>query len=182
MVYLLKSDNLLTVILIYCWCDCVIFDSHLRHGCQIWGQKDSQEFKSKTTVKNKGRRILNFKGSLEHSSPLYRKKKILKLIDLIRLDKTLFVYDQIDNNLPKAFENYFQLKRQQHNHFTRGKILNVPQVNTSLYGSNSITLSAIRDWNVLHGQSGLELIIPPSIISRSKVTSIIKNWFLDNYI
>ena len=82
---------------------------------------------------------------------------------------------------PNAFENYFQGKRQQHNHFTRGNTLNVPQVNTSLYGSNSITLSAIRDWNALQGQSGLELIISPSI-SRGKVTSIIKNRFLDNYI
>ena len=136
-----------------------IFDSHLRYGCQIWGQKDSQEFKSITTVQNKGHWILNFKGPLEHSRLLYKSSKMLKLIDLIKLNNILFVYDQINNNLPNTFENYFQLKRQQHNHFTRGKILNVPQVNTSLYGSSLINLSAIRDWNALHGQSGLELII-----------------------
>ena len=134
-----------------------------------------------TTVQNKGLRILNFKGPLEHSSPLYKNSKILKLIDLIKPNNILFVYDQINNNLPNAFENYFQLKRQQHNHFTRGNTLNVPQVNSSLYGSNSITLSAIRNWNSLHGQSGLELIISP-LISRGKVTSIMKNWFLNNYI
>ena len=145
------------------------------------GQKDSQEFKSITTVQNKGLRILNFKGPLEHSSPLYKNSKILKLIDLIKPNNILFVYDQINNNLPNAFENYFQLKRQQHNHFTRGNTLNVPQVNTSLYGSNSITVSAIRDWNALHGRSELELIIS-SLISRGKVTNIMKNWFLDNYI
>ena len=34
-----------------------IFDSHLRYGCQIWGQKDSQEFRSITTRQNKGLRI-----------------------------------------------------------------------------------------------------------------------------
>ena len=145
-----------------------------------FGQKDSQECKGITNVPNKGLEILKFEGPLEHSSPFYKSSQILKIIDLIKLN-IFFVYDQINNNLPNAFENCFQLKRQQHNHFTRGKILNVPQVNTSLYGSNSITLSAIRDWNALHGQSGLELIISPSI-SRGKVTSIIKNWFLDNYI
>ena len=166
----LVSENLLRT----------IYFAILPYGCQIWRQKDSQEFKSITTVQNKGLRILNFKGLLEYSSPLYKSSKILKLIDLIKLNNILFVYDQINNNLPNTFENYFQLKRQQHNHFTRGKILNVPQVNTSLYGSNSITLSAIRDWNALHGQSGLEPISPS--ISRGKVTSIIKNWFLDNYI
>ena len=135
------------------------FDSHLRYGCQIWEQKHSQECKSLTTTQNKGLQILNFKEPLEQSSPLYKNSKILKLIDIIKLNNILFVYDQINNNLPNAFENYFQLKRQQHNHFTRGNTLNVPQVNTSLYGSNSITLSAIRDWNGLQGQSGLELIM-----------------------
>ena len=79
-----------------------------------------------TTVQNKGLRILNFKGPLEHSSPLYKNSKILKLTDLIKLNNILFVYDQINNNLPNAFENDFQLKRQQHNNFTRGKILHVP--------------------------------------------------------
>ena len=34
-----------------------IFDSRLRYGCQIWGQKDSQEFRSITTIQNKGLRI-----------------------------------------------------------------------------------------------------------------------------
>ena len=78
-----------------------------------------------TTVQNKGLRILNFKGPLEHSSPLYKNSKILKLIDLIKPNNILFVYDQINNNLPNAFKNYFQLKRQQHNQFTIGKTLNV---------------------------------------------------------
>ena len=157
-----------------------IFDSHLRYGCLIWGQKVSQELKKITIIENKGLRILNFKGPLEHSSSFYKNSKILKLIDIIKLDNIIFVFDQINNNLSNAFENYFQLKRQQHNHFTKGKILNVPQVNTSLYGSNSITPSAIRDWNALHGESGLKLI--SHAIFRGKVTSIIRKWFLNNYI
>ena len=48
-----------------------IFDSHLQYGCRIFGQKDSQEFKSITTIQNKEPQILNFKGPLEHKSPLY---------------------------------------------------------------------------------------------------------------
>ena len=110
---------------------------------------------------------------------VYKHSKVLKLIDITKLSNILFVFDQITNNLPNAFENYFQLKRQ-HNHFTRGNILNVPHVNTSLFGSNSITLLAIRTWNALHGQSGLELV--SSAISRGKVTSITKKWLFNNYI
>ena len=47
---------------------------------------------------------------------------------MIKLNSILSVYDQINNNLPKAFENYFQLKRQQYNHFTLGKTLDVQRL------------------------------------------------------
>ena len=144
-----------------------------------FGQKDSQECKGITNVPNKGLEILKFEGPLEHSSPFYKSSQILKIIDLIKLN-IFFVYDQINNNLPNAFENCFQLKRQQHNHFTRGKILNVPQVKIHL----SIWLQFDNSFSnkrlerpPCHGQLGFELIISPSI-SRGKVTSIIENWFL----
>ena len=139
----------------------------------------AERTKNIKTIQNKGLRILNFKGSFEHCSPLYKNSKILKLIDIIKLNNIVIVYDQLKNNLPTDFENYFQLKRQQHNHFTRGKILDATQVNTSLYGSSSITVSAIKDWNALYGQSGLELI--SASISTGKVTSIPKKWFPNNY-
>ena len=42
-----------------------IFDSHLQYGCQIWGQKDSQELKNTTVIQNKGLQILNFQGQLD---------------------------------------------------------------------------------------------------------------------
>ena len=99
-----------------------IFDSHLRYGCQIWGQKDSQELKNTTVIQNKGLQILNFQGRLEHSIPLYKNSKMLKLILIIKLSNIIFVFEQINNNLPNTFENYFQLKWQQQNHFTREKI------------------------------------------------------------
>ena len=60
----LVSKNLLRTIYF------AIFDSHLRYGCQIWGQKDLQVFKRITNVKNNRLEILNFEGPLEHSSPL----------------------------------------------------------------------------------------------------------------
>ena len=144
------------------------------------GKRIHKNIKNITVMQNKRLRILSFKGPLEHSSSFYKNSKILKLIEITKLKNIVFVFNQINNNLPNAFENYFQLKRQQHNNFIKGKILNMPQVDTSLYGSNSITLSRIRDWNALHGQSGLKLISPA--ISRGKVTIITKKWFLNNYI
>ena len=87
------------------------------------GNKKMLMFHVSKSIKDINRRV-NLT-TVEHSSPLYKNSKILKLIDLIKLNNILFVYDQINNNLPNAFKNYFQLKRQQHNQFTIGKTLNV---------------------------------------------------------
>ena len=95
----LVSKNLLRAIYF------ATFESHFWYGCLMWGQKHSQEFKSIATIQNKGLQILNFKEPLEQSSTLYKNSKISKLIDIIKLNNILFVYDQINNNLPKTFEN-----------------------------------------------------------------------------
>ena len=46
--------------------------------------------------------------------------------------------------LPRAFENVFINKTSQHPFNTRGNSLDVPQVKTTTYGSNSFTLHATR--------------------------------------
>ena len=49
--------------------------------------------------------------------------------------------------LPRVFEKCFGNKTRQHLYNTRGNFLDVPQVKTATYGSNSFTLHAIRKWN-----------------------------------
>ena len=66
------------------------------------------------------------------------------------LNNCLFIYDQLCDNLPNPFSNYFKLLKNQHKHKTRGSnnfTLNVPRVNTETYGSNPIKIKAIKDWN-----------------------------------
>ena len=55
----------------------------------------------------------------------------------------------MNNNLLNTFENYFQLKRQEHNQSTTEKNLNEPQANIFLNGSYLTALSAIKGWNAL---------------------------------
>ena len=46
--------------------------------------------------------------------------------------------------------NYFKLLKDQHRRNTRGSnqfTLNVPRVNTETYGSNSVKIKPIKDWN-----------------------------------
>ena len=77
--------------------------------------------------------------------PLYANRKSLKLQNIITLNNSLFICDQLCDNL----SNYFKLQNQ-HRHSIKGSnqfTLNVPIVNTETYGSNSIKIKAIKDWN-----------------------------------
>ena len=62
-----------------------LFDSHLRYGCQIWGQCQIQSLHNLQVLQNKALQILNFRGYLENSQPLYKISKIFKIKDLVRL-------------------------------------------------------------------------------------------------
>ena len=101
-------------------------------------------------TQNKALRIIYSKDRTEPSDPLYANHKILKLQNIITLNNCLFIDDQLCDNLPNAFSNYFKLLKNQQMYNTRGSnhfTLNVPRVNTETYGSNSIRNKAIKDWN-----------------------------------
>ena len=117
----------------------VLFDSHLRHGCQIWGQKQSPTVETIEQTQNKALQILNFKGPQEGSDYLYKESRINKLKNII-IANCQFIYDQLKNNLPETFSNFLTLNTQLHQHNTRKNGLAVPNANTTSYGSNSITL------------------------------------------
>ena len=94
------------------------------------------------------------KQSMELSEPLYQKLKINQLKNNIILNNCLFVFDKLTNNLPDVFDQFFQHLKEQHNHNTRGSqqyLLNTPKTNTQMFGSNSIKIKSIKDWNeIIH--------------------------------
>ena len=104
-----------------------LFDSHLRRAAQIWGQGSNSVVDMIKRTRNKALQIISFKDRTEPSDPLYANSKSLKLQNIITLNDSLFIfiYDQIYDNLPNAFSNYFKLLKNQHrlnirgsNHFT----------------------------------------------------------------
>ena len=100
-------------------------------------------------TQNKALQIISFRDRTEPLDPLYANHKILKLQNIITLNNCLFIYDQLCDNLPNAFSNYFKLPKNQRRHNTRGSnqfTLNVPRVNTETYGSNFVKIKAIKDW------------------------------------
>ena len=95
-------------------------------------------------TQNKALWILNFKGPQESVDYLYKESKIDKLKNIIIKENCRLVYDQLKNNLPETFRNFFTLNAQLHKQNTRKNRLILPKVKFITYGSNSITLKAIK--------------------------------------
>ena len=67
-----------------------IFESHLRYGCQIWGQQKSQHIHDIGNLQRKTIRIMNFKSKYTPSKPLFTDSKIMTFPDITK-SKKLFI-------------------------------------------------------------------------------------------
>ena len=157
-----------------------LFDSHLRYGCQIWGQCQTQSLHNLEVLQNKALRILKFTGHRENSQPLYKISKIFKLKDLVRPYNLQLVQNHLNDFLPENFLNYFTKTTNLHEHDTRGIRLNVPIANTSCCGSNSITFKSIRKWNKLQAMLNKHFLLQDK--NSPKLLQFAKTQILDNYL
>ena len=74
--------------------------------------------------------------------------------------------------LPRVFKKIFINKTRQHLYNTRGNSLDVPQVKTTTYGSNSFTLHAIRTWNFFQNKLSTTTSLPN--LTPTKFLKVIK--------
>ena len=89
---------------------CAIFEPHLRYGCQLWGQAQTQVLQNIEKIQNKALRILNFKNPWEPIEQIYKESKIFKLKDIVTISNLKFVYDQINKILPRVLEHFLLIK------------------------------------------------------------------------
>ena len=154
------------------------FDSHMKYACHIWGQVQNKTFDMIQRAQNKALRIISFKQFMEPSEPLYNQLKINSLKNNIILNNCLFVFDNLTNNLPNVFDQFFRPFKELHNHNTRGSqqyLLNIPKTNTQMFGSNSTKIKSISDWNKMihkiHFNSEL-------LLKRNEFIILVKNTFV----
>ena len=106
------------------------------------GTQPRENFQSNWKDTKKAMHILTFKGSRDLIDNLYKESNIDKLKSTIIKANSCFAY--VQNNLPGTFSNFFTLNTQLHKHSIRHIL---PNVKTTSYGSNSITLRTIKQWD-----------------------------------
>ena len=157
------------------------FSSILLYGCQVWGQHQNPLLNKIEKLQKNAIRIITFSEFNSHTNPLFKKLKILKFKDQITLSNCLLVHDQIHNELPNTFNNYFITTNDLYTANTKsakaGKLF-VPLVNSTRYGRHSIKHSCILAWNHMIGQ------LPNTdftIIKRNDLKKLISDKFLESY-
>ena len=156
-----------------------IFHSHLIYACQIWGQS-SNTLNKIQPLQDKAVRIINFKPDNHNVEELYKRDKILKVSDYIKLLNSLFVRDVLLNSSIPPFQNFFTKSENLHQHNTRHAQQNsviLSQRNSVFYGIKSIQHQVATTWNQLQNEVNLDLLQN----LRSKTKEYITTKILNTY-
>ena len=147
------------------------------YGCQIWGQRERipETIQKINNLQDKAIRIINFMPPNAPIAETYKKGNILKLRDYIFLQNTLFIKDFLNNDLPKAFQNYFKKVQSIHNYRTHSSAKNcieVRNVETTSYGKESVKFQCTKNWNNFQTNHHKDLMD----LNRSKAKKELTNY------
>ena len=76
----------------------------------------------------------------------------MKLKDILAYSNCIFAHDQLNENLPESFSNFFMTAPAQHNYNTRGSFNNTiikSITNSVAYGLNPVKHRAASNWDTI---------------------------------
>ena len=127
-----------------------IFSSHIMYGSQVWTTKLISVTEKIYRLQKAAMRIMTFSEFRAHSEPLFKKLEILKFQDSIVVNNCSFVYDYLNNKLPRSFINTFLRTDDLYKYKTRqatiGKLY-IPAYKTTTFGLKCIYKRCINSWN-----------------------------------
>ena len=89
---------------------------YLYYGNTVWANNYLSKLKKILKIQKRAVRIITLSSYNAKSAPLFRKTKLLKIVQLNKLCNRLFMYDYTKGNLPTFFDNYFTLNSTIHKH------------------------------------------------------------------
>ena len=146
----------------------------LTYSLITWGTTYQTALLPLITLQKRAVRIITFSEYNCHSSPLFRKLKILKVIDLLYLYCALFMHDYYSNRLPLIFNDFFKSINKVHQYQTRlaCKIsYYLPKASTN-YGKFNIRFFGAKVWNSIEeslkfkSRTCFKVLLKESLISN----------------
>ena len=130
-----------------------LFHSYLNYGLNVWSLADKTVLKKVKVVQNNAIRAIAGVKLHESCSKHFKELKIIKLKDIIFMNKIKFIWDYESNSIPICFKKYFQHAKLRHKHKTRfahtNKLSKTRKFKTTKHGLNCFTNLAISASNKL---------------------------------
>ena len=92
---------------------------HIIYGIRLWGNAYQKHIQKLEVVQKKAIRAITGAKYNDASSPLFRHLKIMKFKDLHDMYIQHFVYEFVNDSLPKSLSHIFEYNRDIHRHNTR---------------------------------------------------------------
>ena len=152
-----------------------LVEPHLMYCNVIWGA--TLECFRDELIKTQKRIIRTITNSafLEHTSPLFKENRLLKLDDINKLETLKIMYQHEHNILPKIFHNATARNKNYHDYNTRNKDkYRTTKHNTSIAKRSSIFSRGITLWNALPTE--LNAVPSPEVFKRNIKTKIFESY------
>ena len=150
----------------------------LNYCLQIWGSSYPSNLANLVIAQKKIMRIIDNAGYRDHTSPIYKKYKVLKLTDLISICHINIMHNYLTNTLPSSIASHFSLCPQSDRVSRSPQHFNVPFAPTN-YRKFSLYIAAPRAWNTLISPKIPNIIDVP--LSKSFFKKVSKKIFIDCY-
>ena len=86
---------------------CSLFLPYLNYCAEIWGNTYITNLNTLILKQKRVIRIICKAGFKDHTNPLFKKMKILKLVDLIKVRTAMFMFKADRNTLPRKLQSMF---------------------------------------------------------------------------
>ena len=127
-----------------------MFYPFILYGSLAWKFTSKTNLNRVFILQKKCLRIITFSFYKNHSNPLFKDLKLLKLHEALESEVIKFFYKFSRNELPKSVCSQFNLVHEVHTRTTRNNLLiYIPRMSTSQYGNHSLRGDGASLWNKL---------------------------------
>lgn len=128
---------------------CSLILSYLSYCNIIWANTYKSNLDKLIKLQKKAIRIVCKAPFLEHTTPLFKKHKLLSLMNINVFQQDVFMYKFVNNQLPKSLLNLFVFNSTVHDYNTRSSAkFHVPLFRSTL-SQHTISFTGPKNWNNL---------------------------------
>ena len=121
---------------------------YLTYCIEIWGNTYESRIRDLVLLQKRAIRIIDNVGYRDHTSTIFKKYRLLKLIDIVHYQTYILMFKANQGNLPVKIQSKFQTNKDVHMYNTRAKDNFFARQNTTRIGKMSVNSKGIELWNV----------------------------------